>query len=51
MIYEHDCLNVKYFDNLIEIKNIKGLNETFSYNSKYKIDSIKNLSNYFKKLK
>ena len=22
MIYEHDCCNVKYFNNLIEIKNI-----------------------------
>ena len=27
MIYEHDCFNIKYFDNLIEIKNIKGLNK------------------------
>ena len=33
------------------IKNIKELNKTFSYNSKYKIDSIKNLSNCYKKIK
>ena len=28
MIYEHDCLNVKYFDNLIEI-DIKNIPNKF----------------------
>ena len=30
------------------IKNIKDLNKTFNYDSKYKINTIKNLTNYFK---
>ena len=38
--------NKNYF-----IKNIKELNKTFNYDGKYKINSIKNLTNYFKKLK
>ena len=38
--------NKNYF-----IKNIKDLNKNFSYDTKYKIDTIKNLTNYFKKLK
>ena len=31
--------------------NIKDLNKVFEYNAKYKINSIKNLTNHFKKLK
>ena len=38
--------NKNYF-----IKDIKDLNKVFEYNNKYKINSIKNLTNYFKKLK
>ena len=38
--------NKNYF-----IKNIKDLNKNININSKYKINSIKNLTNYFKKLK
>ena len=38
--------NKNYF-----IKNIKELNKTFSFNSKYKTNTIKNLTNYFKILK
>ena len=39
--------NKKYF-----IKNIKDLNKNFNFgNNKFKLDTIKNLTNYFKKLK
>ena len=45
------CINLiqikKYF-----IKNIKELNKVFEYDSKYKkLNTIKNLTNYFKKTK
>ena len=32
-------------------QNIFDLNKKFIYNNNFKIDSIKNLENYFKKLK
>ena len=32
-------------------KNYFIKNKNFSYDTKYKIDTIKNLTNYFKKLK
>ena len=44
-MYELDS-NKNYF-----IKNIKDLNKTFKFNSKYEVNTIKNLTNYFNKLK
>ena len=38
--------NKKFF-----IKNIKDLNKTINFDTKYKINTIKTLTNYFKKLK
>ena len=38
--------NKNYF-----IKNIKDLNKTININTKYKVNTIKSLTNYFKKLK